>query len=99
MLWETDVKSQSVSYSLDELLRRANLKLKVNDREVLMGSDVWGKMPLLVKRINAFNKLKQKGISKVKVYYDQAYFSRYWSNPQLLDPLHLENVLQYEASN
>lgn len=99
MLWDTDVKTQSVSYSLDELLRRATLKLKVNDREILMGSDVWGKFPLLVKRINAFNKLKQKGVLSVKVYYAPAYFSRYWNNPQLLDPLHLENVLQYEASS
>jgi len=95
---EPNLADFSVTYSIDELLRRGNFKIKSGDREIIMGSDLWGgRYPDLVRRYLKFQKLKEAGVTKVKVYYNSNYFFAFRNNAQLLDPFHMDGVLHYEA--
>ena len=95
MNWVADDNDLSVTYPIAEILRRANLKLKIHDRNIPMTSDVWGMFPSLIGRFRKFNRWDRAGVSIVKVFYEPAYYARNRHTIQLMDPLHLYHVVKY----
>jgi hypothetical protein len=86
----------SITYPMREIIRRANLKLKLHDRNIPMGSDMWGgMMPNLVGRWRKFNNWSKNGVRGVKVFYEPQYFIRNRHTVELMDPLHMFHVAKY----
>ena len=86
----------SVTYPISEIIRRANLKIKIHDRDIPMTSDMWGgMMPNLVDRWRKFNNWQQNGVHHIKVFYDPTYFYQTHHTVELMDPLHMFYVLKY----
>jgi len=90
-----DPSDFSVTYSIQEILRRATKKLKIHDRGIPLTSDVFGRFPTLVGRLRRFGKWNRDGVSHVKVFYDPNYYHRNAHTVHLMDPIHIYAVLKY----
>ena len=96
--WLANDDEFSVIYSIEEVLRRANLKFKIHDRGIPMTSDMWGgMMPDLVGRLRRFGNWKRKGVTRVIVFYAPQYYARNQHTVGLMDPLHMYHVVKYSA--
>ena len=94
--WIPNDTEFSVTYPMVEILRRANLKLKIHDRNIPMTSDMWGgMMPNLVGRWRKFNNWHRNGVESVKVFYEPQYFMRNRHTVEIMDPLHMYHVAKY----
>lgn len=94
--WQEDPANFAVTYPIDIVIDRANFRIKSGDRNIEMGSDLWGgRYQALINRLFEFNRLKQSGVTSIKVFYDPNYYLRYRSNIHILDPLHMQYVLKY----
>jgi len=98
-LWEPDPTTFSVTYPIEEILRRADLKATVWDRDFPLVRTGGGFFQTVVGRLQKFMGWKQSGIKKVKVYYHPHYYVRNAHTIRLLDPIHTEWVLKYEGAN
>lgn len=97
IFWKESNRESSVIYPIDEIMRRARLKLIVWDRDFPLTSGNIGLMPVLARRWRQLTTWKKNGIKQVKVYYDPTYYFRNVYNIELLDPLHLYNVKEYKG--
>ena len=95
MLWQEDSRDHSVTYPIKEILRRAELKVKLHDRSIPMTSDSWGMFPQLVKRLIKFKNWNKQGVRQVKVVYEPSYYIRNSNSVRIMDPLHTHNVIDY----
>jgi hypothetical protein len=95
--WVANDNDLSVTYPMKEILRRANLKIKIHDRNIPMTSDVWGMFPSLIGRFRKFSKWGREGVKSVKVFYEPSYYVRNKHTVRLMDPLHLYHVTKYGA--
>lgn len=95
--WKKDDKDFSVTYPITEIMRRANKKLQMQDRNIPMTSDSWGMFPTLVGRFRKFSNWNTKGVKLVKVFYDPNYYIRNRQTVELMDPLHTYHVAKYSV--
>lgn len=95
-LWKPIDSEFAVIYPISEIVRRANLKVKIHDRNIPMTSDMWGgMMPNLVGRWRRFNKWQKADVVGVKVFYQPDYYIRNKHTISIMDPLHMYNVVKY----
>jgi hypothetical protein len=97
-LWEADNKNYSVTYPIEELLRRAKLKVTIWDRDFPIVVTGKGLFQSMVKKLIKFKQWKRQGVKTVVVYYQPHYFLRNSKTVRLMDPLHSNNIITYEAS-
>lgn len=94
-LGQPDFREFSVTYPIDEVVRRATKKLKIHDRGIPFTSDVFGMFPVLIGRLRRFRRWETEGVSRVKVFYEPNYFHRNSHTVYLMDPIHTYAVLKY----
>lgn len=95
-LWVPNDQDMSVTYPIDEIMRRATLKIKIQDRNIPMTSDLWGGgMSELVGRYRRFGNWHRNGVSHVKVFYVPDYYIGNRYTLELMDPLSLTYVTNY----
>jgi len=95
-LWSADPNNFSVTYPIEEILRRAKLKTTIWDRDFPISNVGGGFFSEIVTRYTKALNWKKQGASKVKVFYSPTYFMRnYPHSIQLLDPLHTTQVVSY----
>jgi len=94
-LWQENFNDLSVTYPINEIIRRATKKLKIHDRGIPFTSDVFGMFPVLIGRLRRFRRWETDGVSQVKVFYEPKYFHRNAHTVHLMDPVHTFWVLKY----
>lgn len=96
--WKPNAAEFSVTYPISELLRRANVKVTVWDRDFPMVGvvDNGGFFPKIINRLLLFKKWNKAGVKHVKVFYQPFYFLRNINSIALLDPVHTRWVVKYQ---
>jgi hypothetical protein len=96
-LWKPNDAEFAVTYPLKEMMRRAQLKIKIHDRNIPMTSDTWGMFPDLVHRYTRLLSWRDQGVKEVIVFYNPEYYVRNRQTVELMDPLHMRWVLKYNG--
>ena len=95
-LWRPDPTTFSVTYPIEEILRRADLKVTIWDRDFPIARTGGGFFNTVVGRLQTIMAWKKAGIKEVRVYYHPYYYIRNSHTIRLLDPIHTEWVKKYE---